>query len=216
VLVQQLAREQHRAGGPYRVAEMPELTSTRPLRADARRSRSAILSSATALLCRQPEATLEDVAVAAGVSRQTVYSHFGSRRDLIAAVAEQATRDYLTALDGAGLDERSPLDAFGRFIEISTDWTLAAHRLPASVMAALEEHDAELAHHPVRDRITSLVRRGQRSGDFARGLSADWLATATIALAHTVAAEVAEGRLSGRTGRRVLHQSLARLYGSGV
>jgi AcrR family transcriptional regulator len=193
---------------------MSELTGQRPLRADAQRSRAAILESASTLLCEQPDASLEDVAGAAGVSRQTVYSHFGSRRDLLAAVAGRATDEYLTALDAARLQERPAGEALIRFVEISTDSSHTIHRLPPTVMSTLADSDA--AHAPVRERIIELVRRGQRSGDFARGLSAEWLAAATIALGHAVGSEVAEGRLSLRSGQRAFRESLGRLYGTEV
>ena len=49
---------------------------TRRRRSDAQRSIDAIVSGARTLLGRRPDASMEEVATAAGLTRQTVYAHF--------------------------------------------------------------------------------------------------------------------------------------------
>ena len=66
-------------------------------RADAEQNVTAILQAATKVLSAQPEASVEDIARAAGVSRQTVYAHFPSRETLLNAVIEQATAEVSAA-----------------------------------------------------------------------------------------------------------------------
>lgn len=53
-----------------------------PRRVDARRNREQILEAAGRLLIQSPDATLGDIAAAAGVSRSTVYRHFRTRQAL--------------------------------------------------------------------------------------------------------------------------------------
>jgi len=57
----------------------------------AARTRRAILKAAQALLRDRPgEPTVGAIAAGAGVSRLSVYHHFGSRAGVLAAVAEAA------------------------------------------------------------------------------------------------------------------------------
>jgi serine phosphatase RsbU (regulator of sigma subunit) len=59
-------------------------------RADAVHNADRILRAAIDLLRAQPDAAADDIAAAAGVSRATLYRHFGSRGRLVAAARERA------------------------------------------------------------------------------------------------------------------------------
>ena len=52
----------------------------RPKRSDALRNIEAILEAATTCLARDPDASVNSIAQAAGVGRVTLYGHFESRR----------------------------------------------------------------------------------------------------------------------------------------
>ncbi len=57
------------------------------MRADARRNYEALLAAARELFLEQgPDAPLDEVAKRAGVGAGTLYRHFPSRNDLVAAV----------------------------------------------------------------------------------------------------------------------------------
>ena len=78
-------------------------------RADARRSIEAIVSAARVLFSERPDASMEDVAAAAGLARQTVYAHFTSREALIHAVVVRACsgKSLFHQLPAGGCTDRS-------------------------------------------------------------------------------------------------------------
>lgn len=77
-------------------------TQDRPLRADARRNRAALVTAATEAMGRRGlDASLDEIAATAGVANATLYRHFPTRRDLVQAVfAEQMAR-YSAAIERA-------------------------------------------------------------------------------------------------------------------
>jgi len=67
--------------------QSPERGDAKPMRADARRNRDAILTAATDIFSEHgANAPLEDVARQAGVGIGTLYRHFPTREDLVFAV----------------------------------------------------------------------------------------------------------------------------------
>ncbi|MBF6436051.1 TetR/AcrR family transcriptional regulator [Nocardia cyriacigeorgica] len=80
---------------------------------------------------------MEDVAAAAGVSRALLYRHFPTKRELFAAVYEQASADLLVATE---LDADSPfaeqlaagLDAHFDYFESNAHSVIAANRVLAT------------------------------------------------------------------------------------
>jgi AcrR family transcriptional regulator len=64
-----------------------EKSATRPLRADARRNRDAVLTAAAAAFAADGvDASLEDIARSAGVGVGTLYRHFPTREALVLGV----------------------------------------------------------------------------------------------------------------------------------
>lgn len=183
-------------------------------RADARRSVEAIVTAARSLLAVRSGASMDEIATAAGVTRQTVYAHFPSRDILFSAVLNAERANGLAALDAADLDALAPVEALRRFLEIS--WELI-ERFPLALDSALARTpgpDGVDAHDLVGPRLERIIRRGQRSGDFDRTFSARWLAEATFGLGHAAAEEIAAGRVSQRKAADTLLRSTLRLYGA--
>jgi len=180
-------------------------------RSDARRSIDAILAAAGTVLGERPDASMEDIAAAAGVARQTVYAHFTSRDALIAALVEAARLQGLAELAAARLDLAPPTDAVRRILDIG--WELL-RRYPLLLEPAFNRVprlDGSDPHRTVAEQLEEVVERGQQSGDFDRALPARWLAAAIIDLGHTAAEQVTAGHLTTDAARAVLVESALRL-----
>ncbi|GIH16911.1 TetR/AcrR family transcriptional regulator [Rugosimonospora africana] len=192
---------------------LDDTTPTRRRRSDARRSIDAILNAARTVLGERPDASMEDIATTAGVTRQTVYAHFPSREALIAALIQAAGAETLAAIDAARLDTAPPVDALRQYLDIS--WQLI-RRYPYLLAPALTRNPpgAAESHHAGTARLEELIRRGQRAGDFDRTLPATWLAEAIVGLARTAAEQVAAGRLNTGRAATLLLQSALRLCGA--
>ena len=163
-------------------------------RADAQRSIAAILDAGEQCLIRTPDASTTEIARAAGVGRVTLYGHFPSRAALVEAVFERVMHRTVMLLDGIDTTGE-PTEALRRLIAAS--WRVV-HQFRSILAAAQRELPADRirGHHQHHvERLTSLLRRGQRDGAFRRDLPLDWLVTVCMTLMHTAAEEVLGGRL---------------------
>lgn len=112
------------------------------------RKRAAVLDAATRMFldAGYGATSMEQVAAAARVAKQTLYNQFGSKEALFRAIVEELVRELIGPLTHAaarGAPERV-LDAFGRrFLELMLrPSSLALHRL----LVAEANRFPELAH----------------------------------------------------------------------
>ncbi|MBB4661134.1 TetR/AcrR family transcriptional regulator [Conexibacter arvalis] len=198
---------------------MPDAqTPSRPRRrADAERSVAAILEAAVELLGRRPDASMSEIASAAGLTRQTVYAHYASREALLTAVAERARGQALAAIDAAAPAEGPPAEALERLIAAWWE-TVARHARVLGTLAGAYPSDAAVRelHAPIVERLERLARRGQRAGDFDRDLPAGWMAAAFLGLMHASAEQVAVGGVDAADAGRALARAVPRAWGAGV
>jgi TetR/AcrR family transcriptional regulator, mexJK operon transcriptional repressor len=123
---------------------------------------AAILRAATEVFLREgyAGASVDTIAEAAGVGKQTVYGHFGDKQQLFLAVVEHA--HAASPYDPAGLiadtgDPRADLTAAAEWIirGVTAPDIAALHRLTI----------AELTHHPELQRSWRDNERGQGTID---------------------------------------------------
>ncbi|MFI7015193.1 TetR/AcrR family transcriptional regulator [Streptomyces sp. NPDC050164] len=171
-------------------------SAVRRRRADAERSRAAVLDAAVQLLAERPDAGMAAIAAAAGVTRQTVYAHFGTRDTLLEAVADRITEQAMAAMDAAEVEDGSALEALLRLQDIG--WQLfERHPVLLELGTASTSAEADRSRHePVAARLTRLIERGQATGEFDRTPPAAWLVAAVTALGHAAGDEVGAGRMT--------------------
>ena len=149
----------------------PAVRAARTQRADARRNREAVLAAAKQLFADQGiDAQMPDVARAAKVGVGTVYRHFPTKDDLVAAlVVERFERLAEKAREGLEADD--PWTGFCDFIRFSAQ-IQADDRALCDVMGSREDmmNVAALAAD-LPDLCEKLVKRAQRAGELRRDLA---------------------------------------------
>ena len=92
---------------------------------------------------------MDDIATAAGISRQTIYAHFRSRDALVDALLDQITERVADAIRAADLDTGPAAEALIRFLDISWqaigDNPFMTH-LATPPASPAQEHDR---HQPI-------------------------------------------------------------------
>jgi AcrR family transcriptional regulator len=198
-------------GHASETGQASETGHARERRADAKRNVAAILDAALLCLARDPDASIAEIAQAAGVGRVTLYGHFKSRADLIEAVLSRTVEHadaVLDATDTSG-DPRAALVQL-----VTSSWqivdqfrsvlTAAQHELPPQRIRA--------GHDQVLHRVHALIDRGQRAGVFRSDLPARWMVSISYSVMHAAAEECAAGRLDPADAPRVIAATLLAAY----
>jgi AcrR family transcriptional regulator len=173
----------------------------RVLRADARRNRKAVIAAAKRLFADQGlDAQMPDVARAANVGVGTVYRHFPTKDDLIAAiVAERFER--LAQKTREGLEAHDPWDGVAELIRFAAQIQADDRGLCEVIGSRPEIMDAAARAAGLPELTEELVKRAQRSGDLRRDLT--WEDIPMIACGLGRITQVAVGPAAGRWPRLV-------------
>ena len=183
------------------------------LRADARRNIALILDAAESCLARDADASMSDIATAAGLGRVTIYGHFSSRGALIEAVVHRVLAAANASLDEVDLSG-DPGEAFERLVDATWQVTLRSGSLIIAADKVLPATTVRQAHAGgLEARVRNLVSAGQRSGAFRSDLSADWLLATFHAVLHAAASEIDAGRLERADASRIITSTMLATLG---
>lgn len=142
----------------------------RTLRADARRNREAVIAAAKKLFADQGlEAQMPDVARTANVGVGTVYRHFPTKDDLIAALVAQRFQ-RLAEKASADLEMEDSWEGVSDFIRFCAQIQADDRGLCEVMGSRPEVMDAAARAAGLPDLCERLVRRAQRSGKLRRDL----------------------------------------------
>ncbi|SOD89744.1 TetR/AcrR family transcriptional regulator [Streptomyces sp. Ag109_G2-15] len=98
-------------------AQHPDDTATQPLRSDAERNRGRIIAAARTVFGRDGlNASMASVARETGVGIATLFRHFPTKEDLVAAVFSDRMDAYADAV-AVALDDPDPWHGFTAYIE---------------------------------------------------------------------------------------------------
>jgi len=162
--------------------------ATRPRRADAQRNRDAILRAARETFEAEGVlASLDGIALRAGVGNATLYRNFPTRDDLLAAVIESSIAAALAEADE--LSEALPPRAALVEWLMRLTWRLRIwYDLPACLVTALDDTASPMtsACAPLRTRTAVFLDEAKASGDVVGAVTADEVFELTLALSWAV------------------------------
>ncbi len=158
-------------------------------RADAQRNRDRLIAVAKAAFTTGgAEISLDEVAKAAGVGVGTLYRHFPTRDDLIAAVYRTEVERLATAATRLAR-EQPPLEALREWMRLFVDYIAAKHLIAPVLNSTVEGASAIYAAtgDQVKGAIRDLVDRAVASGELRPDIDPIDLLRALVGVANVAA-----------------------------
>ncbi|OKJ03356.1 TetR/AcrR family transcriptional regulator [Kitasatospora sp. CB01950] len=196
--------DQRRAAAPTRRGG-----SGQARRADAERNIAAILAAAAGCFARDPQASMTEIAAAAGVGRVTLYAHFPSREALLGELMDRALREVTATVAAQNLAD-SPADQALRTL-LRSSWQLLDRnlRMLHAARRALPAETVEDRHADILATVEQLITRGQDEGVLRADLPAHWLVTSVYTLILAAGDQVESGRFTSAEALAALEATVA-------
>jgi AcrR family transcriptional regulator len=143
-------------------------TRLEPRRADSRATKEQIVDAAIRVLGERPDASMAEIAAAAGVDRSTIYRRFPNRALLVEELKDEVGREFLELLEncieGGRGDHAAILEG------------VISESVPfAQRYRFLNLHDLPIDHTQAGEVWLSFLREGQQAGVFRTDYPATWL-----------------------------------------
>jgi AcrR family transcriptional regulator len=140
------------------------------------RTPAAILANAASLLAEHRDASMSDIAAAAGIGRATLYRYFPTREALVQALADDALQELTGRIADARLDTVPVVEALQRLfravLTVGDRYVILLDE--ATTLHARDTADD--AHRRVAEPIEALLQRGQDDAILRDDLDAQVLA----------------------------------------
>lgn len=142
----------------------------------------AIREAAATVLAQREQASMSEVAEAAGVARATLYRYFPTREALLEDLGQFALDETGERLESAGLDRVPVPEGFERAVRTLVgvgDYFVVLARERAQVEQGAFDRQ-------VAGPLRKLIERGQADGDIRDDVPASWLFESLLALVVSV------------------------------
>lgn len=151
------------------------------MRADAVRNLETVLTTGARMLAEDPATGVAAIAAEAGVDRRTVYRHFASRDELLAAIYDARLTAVEEAVDHARLREAPVPVALHRYaegiIEVNRKWPVELTRMRA-------EPSIQDRRGRVIAEVDAFIARATTEGVFRADVPEGWVFAVVIQLLH--------------------------------
>jgi AcrR family transcriptional regulator len=135
-------------------------------------------------------ARVDDIARAAGVTKQLVYHYFSSKEELFASVLDESAQDVLADLLVLELDHLPPTEALRVFLEHSFDQYRSDPTLGTLAQESFLFHEHHAGHRtrftelapPLVNLMDRILKRGAASGEFVQGVDSRMFCAASALL----------------------------------
>lgn len=163
-------------------------------RRDPERTRARILAAARIEFARRGlgGARVDQITTRADSNKRMIYYYFGNKEALFLAALESAYEDIRTAEQSLNLADLAPDEGMRRLVEFTWEYYMA-HPEFITLLNSENLHRARLLkkskkiralHSPLVAMLESLLRRGQRTGAFRRGVDPVQLYISIAALGY--------------------------------
>ena len=142
---------------------------------DISESERRIIDQAAAILAEGRGHTMHEIAELSGIERTTLYRHFRTRDDLLAAVKARALADAWTAIEASRPAEDDAETALRRVIASLIG---VGDRYRVVFTEGMPTKEPKPEHLELKNALVTLIERGQREGAFTATLTPDWVLTA--------------------------------------
>jgi len=154
------------------------MVTSRPMRADAVRNRRKILEAAERQISTQgPDTGMDEIAVAAGVAVGTLYRHFPTKADLVAAVIAQYVSEVADDAEASlarAREQTSAVDEVVGFLARVAESAAHNHAVKTAARGmGIEGHGDESDEARAGAALAQLLELGQQAGDLRPGVTVD-------------------------------------------